>query len=354
MTACKVLSLRMAARRIDAERLQGARESGPLTREQSWEQRLSSRHYPASVEERGYEMKAMEVKQHIAFKNILFATDLDISARRALPFAVALADHCGAKLYAAHVIPHAAYAFAHPESVERMLKEAQDYANYELNQIIDPLRLRGQTCEALLGHGDVADVLTEFVHNHAADLVVVGTSSRAGVGKVLLGSIAEEIIRGAPCPVLTVGPQVMAEAAGIQSIVCATDFSPGSLRAAEVAVSLAHEYQAHLTLVHVVEGVLRDSPHLAIQLTEKRLREMIPLVPELLHEPQVMVEIGPVAKRILAVEAELLADTIVMGVRGAGAFAQTASHFGSIAHTVVSLSTCPVLTVGDVEKTENE
>ena len=81
---------------------------------------------------------------------------------------------------------------------------------------------------------------------------------------------------------------------------------------------------------------------------------MIPLVPELLHEPQVMVEIGPVAKRILAVEAESLADVIVMGVRGAGAFAQTASHFGSIAHTVVSLSTCPVLTVGHVQNTENE
>jgi nucleotide-binding universal stress UspA family protein len=234
------------------------------------------------------------------------------------------------------------------------LNEAQDDASYALNQIIDPLRRQGQPCETLLGHGDVADVLTEFVHNHAADLVVVGTSSRAGVGKVLLGSIAEEIIRGAPCPVLTVGPQVMAEAAGIQSIVCATDFSPGSLRAEEIAVSLAHEYQAHLTLVHVVEGVLRDSPHLAIQLTEKRLREMIPLEPELLHEPQVVVEIGPVAKRIMAVEAELLADIIVMGVRGAGAFAQTASHFGSIAHTVVSLSTCPVLTVGHVQNAENE
>jgi nucleotide-binding universal stress UspA family protein len=50
----------------------------------------------------------------------------------------------------------------------------------------------------------------------------------------------------------------------------------------------------------------------------------------------------------------LLADIIVMGVRGAGAFAQTASHFGSIAHTVVSLSTCPVLTVGHVRNTENE
>ena len=48
------------------------------------------------------------------------------------------------------------------------------------------------------------------------------------------------------------------------------------------------------------------------------------------------------------------ADIIVMGVRGAGAFAQTASRFGSIAHKVVSLSPCPVLTVSDVQKTENE
>jgi nucleotide-binding universal stress UspA family protein len=299
-------------------------------------------------------MKALEAKQHIAFKNILFANDLGISARRALPFAVALADHCGAKFYAAHVIPPEAYALALPEAVERILDDAQNSASYALDQIIDPLRRRGQPCETLLGHGNVADVLTEFARNHAVDLVVVGTSSRSGLGKVLLGSIAEEIIREAPCPVLTVGPHVMTEPlAGIQNIVCATDFSPGSLRAEELAVSLAHEYQAHLTLVHVVEGVLRDSPHLAIQLTEKRLRGMIPLEPEFLHEPQVMVEIGPVAKRILAVEAQLLADIIVMGVRGAGAFAQTASHFGSIAHTVVSLSTCPVLTVGDVRRTNS-
>ena len=67
-----------------------------------------------------------------------------------------------------------------------------------------------------------------------------------------------------------------------------------------------------------------------------------------------VVEIGPVAERILAVANELIADIIVMGVRGAGAFAQTASHFGSIAHRVVALAPCPVVTVGDVQKTEDE
>jgi nucleotide-binding universal stress UspA family protein len=300
-------------------------------------------------------MKTLEVKQQIALKNILFATDLEVSASRALPFAVALADRYRAKFYAAHVIPPGAYALARPESIQPTLEELQAHASRALNQIIDPLRQHGQSCGALLGCGDIIAGLMEFVRNHDVDLVVVGTSSRGGLGKVLLGSTAEEIIRVAPCPVLTVGPHVTAGASvGVRSIVCATDFSLGSLRAAEFAVSLAHEYQADLTLVHVVEEVLTESPGPAIQLAEQRLREMIPSEPKLLYAPEVVIEVGQVAERILAVANESLADIIVMGVRGAGAFAETASHFGSIAHRVVALAPCPVMTVGKLQKSEDD
>jgi nucleotide-binding universal stress UspA family protein len=300
-------------------------------------------------------MKTLEAKQEIALKNLLFATDFEASASRALPFAVALADRCGAKVYAAHVIPPGAYALASPESIDLTLEELQAQAIRSLNQIIDPLRRQGQRCGTLLGCGDVLDVLMEFVRNHGVDLLVAGTSGRHGLGKVLLGSTAEEIIRVAPCPVLTVGPHVMAVAsAGVRSILCATDFSLGSLRAAELAVSLAHEYEADLTLVHVVDEALTESAHRAIQRNEQRLREMIPSGPKLPYQPGVVVEIGPVAKRILAVASERIADIIVMGVRGAGAFAETASHFGSIAHRVVALAPCPVMTVGDVQKADNE
>ena len=298
-------------------------------------------------------MRTLEVKQQIALKNILFANDLEATAHGVLRFAVALADRHGARLYVAHVIPQETFAVAHLDSVERILKEARDYASYTLNQIVDPLK-HGRRCEALLGEGNVAEVLTEFMREYAVDLFVVGTSSRAGLGKVLIGSVAEEIIREAPCPVLTVGPRVMVEAsAGVQSIVCAADFSPGSLRAVEFAVWLAHEYQAHLTLTHVVEGIPSDSPDLAMRVTKKRLREMISPDHDLPYEPEVVAEIGPVAERILRVADESAADMIVMGVRGVGAFAQAASHFGSIAHQVVSLATCPVLTVGSAGKLEN-
>jgi nucleotide-binding universal stress UspA family protein len=299
-------------------------------------------------------MSMLATKPKIALKNILFATDFEVLANRALPFAVALANRFGAKLYAAHVIPQEAYAFAHPDAIERFLKEARDCAGYKLNQIIGPLQHQGRRCEVLLGEGVAAEVITEFVNAHSVDLIVVGTSNRAGLSKLILGSVAEQVIREAPCPVLTIGPRVVTEAsAGITSIVLATDFSPGSQRAADFAVSLAHEYQAHLTLVHVVEGILRDSPHLAIRVTEQRLLDLVPPEPELVYEPEVLVEMGPVAERIFGIATDLSADLIVMGARGIGAFAETASHFGSIVHKVVAHAKCPVLTVGGLPQTEN-
>lgn len=291
-------------------------------------------------------------ERQIALKNILFATDFEVSARRALPFAVGLTKRYEAKLYAVHVIPPEAYALASPESARRVLAEAGDFAGYSLNQILGPLRRHGLRCDALLGEGNVAEVIEKFVRERAADLLVLGTSSRMGLGKVFLGSIAEELIRESPCPVLAVGPHVVTLASdGLHSIVCATDFSDASARATQFASSLADEYQAHLTLVHVLHDRPKDL-HFTAQAIEQRILETIPTEPELPYRPEIVVETGSVADRILKLATDLSADMIVMGVRGVGSFAEMASHFGSIAHKVVSLAQCPVLTVNDVPKLE--
>lgn len=289
-----------------------------------------------------------DVKAPIAIKNILLATDFATAANRAAPFSFSLVEQYGARLCVAHVIPKEVYALAQPESMERVLKETRDYATYELDKLVAPIRRRGRPCEVLVGEGNVSQVLTGFMRESDADLVIIGTSSRTGLGKAILGSVAEEIIRDAPCPVLTVGPHVLADArVGFRDIICATDFSPASLLAGELAVSLAYEYRAHLTLMHVLEAGSGASPHRATPLTEKLLRAMIPRDLELRYQPRVLVNDGSVADSILSCAAESSADLIAMGVRGAGAFAQTASRFGSIAHKVVSLAHCPVLTVGE-------
>ena len=78
-----------------------------------------------------------------------------------------------------------------------------------------------------------------------ADLIVLGTNGRRGIGKFVLGSVAEEILRRAECPVLTVGPHSPSEAphdAKFRKIVYATDFGDGSPAAAAYAVALAEEH----------------------------------------------------------------------------------------------------------------
>jgi nucleotide-binding universal stress UspA family protein len=297
----------------------------------------------------------MEVLQatQIAIKNILFATDFEAPASRALPFAVAMANRYGARLYVSHVIPREAYACASPETVDRVLKEVGDFAAYTLTQIVDSLQQHGLRCDAVLGEGNITETIKDFVSKYSADLVVVG-SSRAGWGKAVLGSVAEEIIRESPCPVLTVGPRVTSLASsGVQCVICATDFSPASIHAVEFAVSLAEEYQAHLTVLHVLEGRLPTSFQFGVEFTERRLRQALPTEVDLRFKPELVVEMGSVADRIVNLTADLSGDIIIMGSHGAGALSQMVSRLGSIVHKVVSLAPCPVLTVGDVQRLES-
>jgi nucleotide-binding universal stress UspA family protein len=87
-------------------------------------------------------------------------------------------------------------------------------------------------------------------------LIVMGTHGRKGLEKLILGSVAEKVLRRAHCPVLTVSPRVHVppeRAIGMKRILFATDFSPSSQIAAAYAVLLAQENQAQLDIVHVIE-----------------------------------------------------------------------------------------------------
>ena len=292
-------------------------------------------------------METAERTKRIALKNILFAADFEASSKRALPFAVMIAEHYGAKVCAAHVIPPSVYAFSRYEAMENILRETRDYASYALNQMVEPLRRMSHPCDTVLAEGDISEELEAIAKEYFVDLIVVGTSSRSGLGKVFLGSVAEELVRESKCPVLIVGPHVSSNPQHtLRSIVCAVDFSQVSQLATELAASLAHDFQSRLSMVHVLEGILTDWPQ-ALSATEDHIRAMIPHDIDLPYTPQLLVENGSIAEHILRVATEQKADLLVMGVRGAGAFAHTASHLGSITHSVISSAFCPVITVGN-------
>ncbi len=196
-----------------------------------------------------------------------------------------------------------------------------------------------------------------------ADLLVVGSHGRSGFEHLLLGSITEKVLRKARCPVMVVPPHAsevgLAHVVHLQHILCPVDFSEGSLAAVTLALSLAEEADAHLTLLHV-EDILRDLQALAehtapgeIDVVALRaesratcLRRLLGLVPDSVKTfctVDTEVSDGRASHGILRAAADRTSDLIVMGVQGRGAV--NMALFGSNTHEVIRAATCPVLTI---------
>lgn len=277
--------------------------------------------------------------------NVLFATDFSAASMRALPYAASLARQYGAKLHASHVVPIESYLLGDAQAVER-LRLARAEAESNLTEIVSSPAVGSIPMATLLDNGDIWSVLQGFIEQYSIDMLVVGTTGRTGFGKVLLGSVAEEAIRESPCPVLTVGPRTPDDAATrLRNILYASDFSADSLVGVPYSFSFAEKFHARLTLLHVIPS-LSESPYLDAQMARVRLGEIASAHASLATAPNVVVEMGSPANMILKVARDLEADLIVIGARGAGALPRLASHFGSIAHKVVSHAHCPVLTAG--------
>jgi nucleotide-binding universal stress UspA family protein len=294
-------------------------------------------------------MKAVAVQTRIQLKNIVFATDFSHAAATALPFAAEIAQRFGAKLFAVHAKT--------PENYALPAAELWPAANAEVEKLAAHLKetLQAQfpsvESEVLLAEGGVWGVVEAVAEQKQADLIVVGTSGRRGIGKFILGSVAEEILRRAKCPVLTVGPHSLANPprdAKFGKIVYATDFGDGSRVGAAYAVALAQEHQAHLTLLHVIEHPKTGElvrPHELEAAAVDRLRALVAGDAELWCEPRAIVRQGAPAEKILDEAEREQADLIILGVRNAKGIVRATHLPITVAHQVVAHATCPVLTV---------
>lgn len=209
-----------------------------------------------------------------------------------------------------------------------------------------------------------ADVVTEEGHDPAgrilacasrlpADLLVMGTHARAGLERLVLGSVTEKVLRKAPCPVLTVPPPaVRAMQAPFKRLLCPVDFSDWSLAALRFALSLAQESDARLTILHVLplpgdqayEPL--DTPEFRLRCEDQARRRLDALVADEARqfcEPVTKLIWGAPYRRILEVADEEVTDVIVMGVHGRGIVDRLL--VGSTTNEIVRHATCPVLTL---------
>lgn len=144
----------------------------------------------------------------IALKNVLVPTDFSDASDTAMRYGKALATAFGATLHVVHVIeepygqPWAveAYGFSLAALQDEWVKEARTRLDASLSD--DERRTLKATTTTVLGH-PVMEIL-RFANDNAVDLIVMGTHGRGPLGHVVLGSVAERVVRKAPCPVLTV------------------------------------------------------------------------------------------------------------------------------------------------------
>jgi len=289
-------------------------------------------------------MENTVVGTHISIKNILYATDFSRYSDAALPFALSIARKYGSKLFAVHVISLSPFASASPtQALQALASQAVREAHQTMEQVQS--RWSSVPHETLLRKGDIWKELRRVVEEKEIDLVVCGTHGRTGVSKLLMGSVAEDIYRHAPCPVLTIGPSVVGEPESlgdIHSILHSTDFSEESLAALPYVVSLAQENQARLYLLHVTETPVS---HMVERELASRLRSLIPSDAELTCAPKPFVEFGEPAHKITEIAEELNVDLIILGPRRTARI-PTVTHLPqSTAQYVVSRAICPVLTV---------
>jgi len=149
-------------------------------------------------------MPTVTAPTRIALKNILLATDFLPCSLATLPYALGLARRYGSTLYLVNVLPHTPFV----ETAQPDPKQAREAAESSLANLIKSEALKGIKHQELIEQGEIPQVLSGLVRKHGVDLIVIGTCGRKGLGKLLLGSVAEEVFRTAECPVLTVGPHV--------------------------------------------------------------------------------------------------------------------------------------------------
>jgi nucleotide-binding universal stress UspA family protein len=136
----------------------------------------------------------------LPIRTILHPTDFSAGSEHAFYLACSLARTHGGRLIVVHVVPP---PVAHGEIVAR--RQYPDYYEQlkgELNRL-EPLD-RSIHVERRLEDGDPATVILRIARETPCDLIVMGTQGRTGLARVLMGSVAEQVVRRAPCPVLTI------------------------------------------------------------------------------------------------------------------------------------------------------
>ncbi len=292
----------------------------------------------------------------LELRRILCPIDFSEFSVRAYGYALSVARRHRAKLVAQHIVElwrHPSVGFAASAEVyEEFSRALHERAKEQLQELVNNYPHDETRPELVVQQGIAPDSILSFAEAQKMDLIVMGTHGRRGFDHLMLGSVTERVLRSGSRPVLAISrlSQDLIASGKLQDhihlsrILFCTDFSENSERALNYAISLRADFDAELTLLHVLEDV-PDSANVeeATAAATEQLNRLIP--PEGLKAGKIKttVLVGKPYLQIIQFALETQADLITMAVRGRGAL--DLAVFGSTTYRVLQLGSCPVLAV---------
>lgn len=284
-------------------------------------------------------------------KHILFPVDFAQQNCNIAPYVLCMARRYGAHVTFLHVmeLPTGAYpgwpapaALVDFEALEE--ERQQRLQSYLKNEFEDVATTR------VMGKGDPAHVIAEYVQKEYVDLVMMPTHGFGPFRRFLLGSVTAKLLHDVKCPVWTSAhvPEAPAPPAGYRQILCAVDFTEKSAPLILWAVRFAREQGGTLKLVHAIPAA---APHVGIDIEGRRFRaflveaareELARLQRETGTALDTVVEPGDVAPVVRQAAEENRADLVVTG---RGVMQEVFGGMRTHVYSIIRETPCPVISV---------
>ncbi|KAF0249781.1 MAG: UspA domain-containing protein [bacterium] len=296
----------------------------------------------------------------INLKKILFPTDFSDCAGQAFSYAIDLAKRFQAELHILHAIVNHTYAGYFSPDQEKLYKGLRKNAEHLMEDLVEKYPLENIKVEKLYFPAlSASSMILDYADQYQMNLIVMGTHGRQGLSHLMLGSVAENVIRTANCPVLTIGKVTEQTKdnsdAIIKNILVPIDFSEHSKKSLAYAMELATLYHAKLQLLHIIDTPIYPAFYVVDQLAttsiavniKTRVLDNLSTLLKGLGESKIVSETyaieGRAAMDIARFATEHQSDLIVIATHGLTGVERFL--LGSVTEKVVRIAKSPVFTV---------
>jgi nucleotide-binding universal stress UspA family protein len=281
----------------------------------------------------------------LRFRSILVATDYSPASATAVKLAAGLAKEFHTRLYVLHAVEPDPYANNMLGPVPGLQLVNLQVERENLHKYAEHIPdLRTVKHKQIVFLGSPSDAIQSAAQANSIDLLVVGSHGRHGLAKLALGSVAEWAIRRLEYPVLVAGPMCDKAFPPIRSIVLATDFSGEASRSVQYAGSLAQDYSARLTVMHVLPPTGAPEEQQTLELrTLGKLRQLLPSDSGEWCTLQYQVKTGDIAAAVVGSAQENRANLIILRARHRSTLADHLPRTKISA--IIRGAHCPVLVV---------